>query len=69
MYRSGKTPGKATDYESFTASPNYTKAIDAYEEKLRGILGQDIVLGKKAPAAGKTPGGITFKVITPAKTQ
>lgn len=67
MYRSGKVPGRATDYESFTASPSYTKAIDAYEEKLRGILGTDIVLNKQAPAAGKTPGGITFKVITPAK--
>lgn len=67
MYRSGKVPGRATDYESFTASPAYTKAVDAYEEKLRGILGSDIVLNKNAPTAGKTPGGIQFKVITPAK--
>jgi hypothetical protein len=69
MYRSGKVPGRATDYESFTASPAYTNAVDAYEEKLRGILGSDIVLNKQAPAAGKTPGGIQFKVITPAKPQ
>lgn len=69
MYRSGKVPGRATDYESFTASPAYTKAVDAYEEKLRGILGSDIVLNKQAPMAGKTSGGIQFKVITPAKTQ
>lgn len=67
MYRTNKVPGRATDYESFTASPAYTKAVDAYEEKLRGILGSDIVLNKQAPTAGKTPGGITFKVITPAK--
>lgn len=67
MYRTNKVPGRATDYESFTASPAYTQAVDAYEEKLRGILGSDIVLGKQAPTAGKTPGGITFKVITPAK--
>ncbi len=69
MYRSGKVPGRATDYESFTASPAYTKAVDAYEEKLRGILGTDIVLNKQGPVAGKTPGGIQFKVITPAKPQ
>ena len=69
MYRANKVPGPPTDYESFTASPAYTKAVDAYEEKLRGILGSDVVLNKQAPAAGKTPGGISFKVITPAKPQ
>ena len=69
MYRSNKVPGKATDFESFTASPAYSKAIDAYEEKLRSILGTDIVLNKQGPVAGKTPGGIQFKVITPAKSQ
>jgi LAS superfamily LD-carboxypeptidase LdcB len=69
MYRANKTPGRATDFESFTASPAYVKAIDAYEEKLRGILGTDIVLNKQGPVAGKTPGGIQFKVITPAKPQ
>lgn len=55
MYRSGKVPGRATDYESFTASPAYTKAVDAYEEKLRDILGTDIVLNKQgaAPAIPK----------------
>jgi hypothetical protein len=67
MYRSGKVPGRATDYESFTASPSYSKAVNDYEEKLRGILGTDIVLNKQGPVAGKTPGGIQFKVITPAK--
>lgn len=65
MYRTSKVPGRATDYESFTASPAYSKAVDAYEEKLRGILGSDVVLNKQAPAAGKTSGGIQFKVITP----
>lgn len=69
MYRANKVPGRATDYETFTASPAYSKAIDAYEEKLRGILGSDIVLNKQGPVAGKTPGGIQFKVITPAKPQ
>jgi hypothetical protein len=69
MYRSNKVPGKATDYESFTASPGYSKAVNDYEEKLRSILGTDIVLNKQGPVAGKTPGGIQFKVITPAKPQ
>jgi len=67
MYRTSKVPGKPTDYESFTTRPDVVKLIDTYEENLRKILGTDIVLNKQAPAAGKTPGGITFKVITPAK--
>ena len=67
LYRSSKAPGRATDFETFTTSPAYVKAVNDYEEKLRTILGTDIVLNKQAPAAGKTPGGITFKVITPAK--
>jgi hypothetical protein len=67
MYRTSKVPGKPTDYESFTARPDVVKLIGDYEENLRKILGTDIVLNKQAPAAGKTPGGITFKVITPAK--
>lgn len=69
MYRSSKVPNKPTDYESFTARPDVVKAIDAYEENLRSILGTDIVLNKQGPVAGKTPGGIQFKVITPAKPQ
>ena len=67
MYRTSKVPGKPTDYESFTTRPDVVKLIDTYEENLRKILGTDIVLNKQGPAAGKTPGGITFKVITPAK--
>jgi hypothetical protein len=67
MYRTSKVPGKPTDYESFTTRPDVVKLIDAYEENLRKILGTDVVLNKQAPGAGKTPGGITFKVITPAK--
>jgi hypothetical protein len=69
MYRANKVPGKPTDYESFTARPDYVRAVDAYEENLRNILGTDIVLNKQGPVAGKTPGGIQFKVITPAKPQ
>ena len=46
MYRANKVPGRPTDYESFTASPAYTKAVDAYEEKLRSILGTDVQLNK-----------------------
>lgn len=51
MYRANKVPGKPTDYESFTARPDYVKAVDAYEENLRKILGTDIVLNKQ----GATP--------------
>lgn len=70
MYRSSKVPNRPTDYESFTARPEYVNAVNAYEENLRSILGTDIVLNKQGPAAGKTSGGIQFKVITPpAKTQ
>ena len=67
MYRGMKEPNKPTNYEMFTASPAYVKAVDAYEENLRSILGTDIVLNKQGPVAGKTSGGIQFKVITPAK--
>ena len=69
MYRSSKVPNKPTDYESFTTRPDVVKAIDSYEENLRNILGTDVVLNKKGPVAGKTSGGIQFKVITPAKPQ
>jgi hypothetical protein len=67
MYRSNKVPNKPTDYESFTARPDYVSAVNAYEENLRKILNTDIVLNKQGPVAGKTSGGIQFKVITPAK--
>ena len=55
LYRSSKAPGRATDFETFTTSPDYTKAVNEYEEKLRNILGTDIVLGKPgaAPAIPK----------------
>lgn len=46
MYRASKVPGKPTDYESFTARPDVVKAIDAYEENLRSILGTDVQLNK-----------------------
>ena len=48
MYRANKVPGKPTDYESFTARPDYVKAVNAYEENLRSILGTDVILNKAA---------------------
>jgi hypothetical protein len=51
LYRSSATPGRATDFVAFTTSPAYTKAVNEYEEKLRNILGTDIVLNKQAPGA------------------
>ena len=55
LYRSSKTPGRATDFETFTNSPAYTNAVSDYEEKLRSILGSDISIGKPgaAPAIPK----------------
>jgi hypothetical protein len=55
LYRSSATPGRATDFVTFTNSPAYTKAVNEYEENLRKILGSDIVLGKPgaAPAVPK----------------
>jgi hypothetical protein len=55
LYRSSKAPGRAADFETFTTSPAYVKAVNDYEEKLRSILGSDIVLGKPgaAPAIPK----------------
>lgn len=55
LYRSSKAPGRATDFETFTTSPAYTKAVNEYEEKLRSILGSDISIGKQgaAPAIPK----------------
>jgi hypothetical protein len=55
LYRSSKAPGRAADFETFTTSPAYVKAVNDYEEKLRTILGSDVVLGKPgaAPAIPK----------------
>jgi hypothetical protein len=55
LYRSSKAPGRAADFETFTTSPAYVKAVNDYEEKLRSILGSDVVLGKPgaAPAVPK----------------
>jgi hypothetical protein len=67
MYRSTKVPGKPADYEAFTTNPQVVSLIDKYEEQLRGILGSEVQVGKPGATSGKTPGGIQFKVITPAK--
>ncbi len=67
MYRLSKTPGRPSDYEAFTTRPEVVKLIDQYEDKLRGILASEVSIGKQGAASGKTPGGISFKVITPAK--
>jgi hypothetical protein len=67
LYRQRKTPGAPTDYDAFTTSPDVVKLVDTYEEQLRGILKNDVILKGTAPTSGKTPGGITFKVIQPAK--
>jgi hypothetical protein len=67
MYRQVKVPGKPTDYEAFKSRSDVAGLIDKYEENLRSILATDIVLNKQGPVSGKTPGGIPFKVITPAK--
>ena len=69
MARKEKVPGKPFDYEAFKSRNDVAGLIDKYEENLRTILGTDIVLNKQGPASGKTPGGIQFKVITPAKSQ
>jgi hypothetical protein len=69
MARKEKVPGKPFDYEAFKSRDDVAGLIDKYEENLRTILGSDIVLNKQGPVSGKTPGGIPFKVITPAKPQ
>lgn len=69
MYRATKAPGKPSDYEAFASSPAYASAVDQYEENLRKILGSEVSLNKQGPVSGKTPSGIQFKVITPAKAQ
>jgi hypothetical protein len=69
LYRQTKVPGKPADYAAFKSRDDVAGLIDKYEEQLRTILGTDIVLNKQGPVAGKTPGGIQFKVITPAKPQ
>jgi hypothetical protein len=67
LYRQTKVPGKPADYEAFKSRDDVAGLIDKYEENLRSILATDIVLNKQGPTSGKTPGGIPFKVITPAK--
>ena len=67
LYRQTKVPGRPADYEAFKSRDDVTGLIDKYEEELRSILATDVVLNKQGPVSGKTPGGIQFKVITPAK--
>jgi hypothetical protein len=67
MYRLSKVAGKPTDYEAFTTRTDVVKLIDQYEDQLKGILGSEVNVGKKGAPTGKTPSGISFKVITPAK--
>jgi hypothetical protein len=67
MYRGMKEPGKPTNYEMFTASKDYVKAVDAYEENLRSILNTDVVLNKAA--ATTTHPGMSLLDKYPAKAK
>ena len=65
MARKDKVPGKPFDYEAFKLRDDVSNLVDQYEEQLRGILGSNAMAGKPAQTSGKTPGNISFKVITP----
>lgn len=70
-YGDFKSSGKAPNLAAFKSSPQFKALVKEYDVELNKILSSNIDIpkdGKTAPASGKTPGGIQFKVITPAKT-
>ena len=66
---SGKAPNFA-EFKNNKNNPERRRLIAEYDKELNAILAKEINIPKSGaanPVAGKAPGGISFKVITPAK--
>ena len=71
-YGDFQASGKAPNLADFKRSPAFKSLVSEYDKELNKILNSEINIPKgnaAAPISGKTPGGIQFKVITPAKPQ
>ena len=69
-YGDYSSAGKPPNLAAFKKSPEFKALVKEYDIELNKILSADIKIPKgdaAKPVAGKTPGGISFKVITPAK--
>jgi hypothetical protein len=70
IYGDYKASGKPPNLAAFKNSPEFKALVKEYDKELNAILAKEIIIPKgdaAKPAAGRAPGGITFKVITPAK--
>jgi hypothetical protein len=69
-YGDFQASGKPPNLAEFKRSAAFKSLVSEYDKELNKILSSEIKIPKgnaTAPVSGKTPGGIQFKVITPAK--